>query len=151
MKVYRDSVVETVIGDTIAAQLLALRNKIGLSQTELAKLAKMAQPRIAVLENPDYDKYTVNTLKRLASALDVGLIIRFAPYGEVMDWVAGLSPEAINVPTFEEERKSADFSTRTIESEINLMAGEHPKAEGEGKFASASTETAPTISIQAVG
>lgn len=146
-KEYRDSVVETAIGDTIAAQLQALRNKNGLNQTQLAKKANMAQPRIAVLENPDYDNYTVNTLKRLASALDVGLIVRFAPYGEVMDWIVGFSPSAINVPTFNEERKTAQRPTMTMENEFYWEADNQPDAMSEAEFESHS-KTAPVISIR---
>lgn len=147
-KEYRDSVVETAIGDTIASQLQALRSKHGLNQTELAEKANMAQPRIAVLENPDYDKYTVNTLKRLASALDVGLIVRFAPYGEVMDWVMGFSPNAINVPTFDDERKISQSYTGTMENKFDLEGDDQSRTEGEAKFET-ETETVPTISIVA--
>lgn len=105
-KEYRDSLVGAAIGDTVAVQLKKLREKSGLHQSELAAKANMAQPRIAVLENPNYDKYTVNTLKRLASALDVGLIIRFAPFGEVDEWVTGFNPQSVNVPTYEEEARA---------------------------------------------
>ena len=124
-KEYRDALVEAAIGDTIAVQLQKLREKSGLKQSELASIANMAQPRIAVLENPGYDKYTVNTLKRLASALDVGLIIRFVPFGEVVDWVTQFSPKAIEIPSFEEEygamQSGAIYSMEYFSSAFDLQ------------------------------
>jgi transcriptional regulator with XRE-family HTH domain len=120
-KEYRDALVESAIGDTIAVQLKKLREKSGLHQSELAAKANMAQPRIAVLENPDYDKYTLNTLKRLASALDVGLIVRFAPFGEVDDWVTGFSPQSADVPTFKEEAVSLENGKPTTTFELTII------------------------------
>jgi len=149
-KEYRDSVVETAIGDTIATQLQALRNKNGLNQTQLAKKANMAQPRIAVLENPDYDKYTVNTLKRLASALDVGLIIRFAPYGEVMDWVSGFSPDSINIPTYEEELKLSQGGGGAAEAVIDVTMDIHPPVTLDKANIKSESETDSILLIQGI-
>ena len=148
-KEYRNAVVETAIGDTIASQLQALRKKNELNQAQLARKAGMAQPRIAVLENPDYDNYTVNTLKRLAASLDVGLIVRFAPYGEVMDWVMNFSEKSINVPTFEEELKASQYGGKSADAVIGVTMAKQPTAEGALNNESDS-ETDPNLSIQAV-
>lgn len=110
----------------------------------------MAQPRIAVLENPDYDNYTVNTLKRLAEALDVGLIVRFAPYGEVMDWVMNFSEKSINVPTFEEELKSSQDGGKSADTVIVVTMANQPIAKGESEDNKSDSNADADFLIQAV-
>jgi len=76
----------------------------------------MAQPRISVIEDPDYEDFSINTLKRLASAFDVALVVKFVTFGELVDWVASLSPEKIAVPSFEEEIKKHAEVEQNIQS-----------------------------------
>lgn len=72
----------------IAAQIRALREQRGLSQEALAQLAGMKQERISMLENLDYDAWTVKTLRKLAEAFDVHLKVAFVPFSEgIMDAV----------------------------------------------------------------
>jgi transcriptional regulator with XRE-family HTH domain len=44
----------------------------------------MKQNAIARLENPNYGEYSVRTLQRLAAAFDVALVVKFAPFSEVV-------------------------------------------------------------------
>ena len=81
------------------------------------------------LENPSYGKPTVSTLKRIAAAFDVALIVRFVPFGQLIDWATGtpfvdngLSPESLAVPSFSEE---ARVSLGSIPSNINVAAHTH--------------------------
>jgi hypothetical protein len=95
------------IKELIALQIRLLREKKGWTQTQLGEHAGgMLQPRIAALEDPDY-KGGVNrkTLERLAAAFDVALILRFAPFSELVDSVSNLSPQRLTPLSFDEESK----------------------------------------------
>ena len=113
----RTRFVDSNLGKHLAFQIRSMRDRENWSQEELARRVGMNQNAISRLENPFYGKPTLTTLKRLASVFDVGLIVRFAPFGELVDWVSGtprlntgLSIEALNVPSFEAETQSYDRS-----------------------------------------
>ena len=59
----------------------------------------MLQPRICAMEQAGYGDFTLNTLKKLASAFDVGLLVRFAAFGELVNWVDNFSPDTYSVPS----------------------------------------------------
>ena len=76
----------------------------------------MPQNAISRLESPDYGRPTLTTLRRLATALDVGLVVHFVPFSQLIDWVSGtprvdrgLSTGSLAVPSFEEEEKNGVF------------------------------------------
>jgi transcriptional regulator with XRE-family HTH domain len=105
-KDYRDGLVEARISTNIAAQVAKMRESRNWTQGELAQRTKMAQSRISLLENPDYEGITIATLKRLASAFDVALMVRFISYEDWLDWATNQSDD-LNVPSFSEEGPSA--------------------------------------------
>lgn len=109
-KKYRDAFVSSHIGTNIASQILALRIQRGWTQAELAEKTGMAQTRISVLENPDYEKFSINTLKRIASSFDVALIVKFVPFSELLNWAVDLPSSAFVIPSFEEEQKNLSIS-----------------------------------------
>lgn len=115
-KEYREGFVAEHIKTTIPFQLRAIRKKLGWTQRKLGKKAAMAPERITVLEDPNYAKFTLSTLLRLADALDVALIVRFAPFSELLDWAANLSSEVISVPDFDEEFKQKVVAKHTDQS-----------------------------------
>ena len=104
-KELRDIYVESAISDVISTQIFNLRKsrKRNWSQRDLAKKVKMAQPRIAVLEGADYENYTISTLKRLASAFDVALIVKFAPFSELIKFKENFSSHDLQISSFDEE------------------------------------------------
>ena len=61
------------------ATLIELRNRRGMSQSDLAKAVGTKQPSIARLESPSYGKTSLATLKKIAEALHAQLIVRFEP------------------------------------------------------------------------
>jgi transcriptional regulator with XRE-family HTH domain len=66
------------------------------------------QETICQWENPDYGRYTLKTLRELADAFDVALLVRFAPFSELVDWLIDLTPERLAPPSFEEEPPSLE-------------------------------------------
>jgi len=76
----------------------------------------MNQNAISRLESPGYGKPTITTLKRLAAAMDVGLMVHFVPFSQMIDWVSGtprldrgLSTASLAVPTFSMEEETGAF------------------------------------------
>ena len=102
-KEYRDIFVSEQINTGLAFQIKALREQRGWSQTELGQRAGMAQSRISVMEDANYSRFSLNTLKRLASAFDVGLVVRFAPYSELVTNFVSLSPVALEAQSFDKD------------------------------------------------
>jgi transcriptional regulator with XRE-family HTH domain len=109
------------VNKAITHQLRAIRDALDWSQEQLAKEAGMNQNAISRLESADYGRPTITTLKRLAAALDVSLIVRFAPFSEVVDWVSGtphvnegLTSDSLAVPIFTREEECGVFAARAL-------------------------------------
>ena len=63
----------------IARKIYELRMKAKLSQTELARKVGTTQSVISRLEDADYDGHSLGMLRRIASALEKRVEIRFLP------------------------------------------------------------------------
>jgi transcriptional regulator with XRE-family HTH domain len=100
----------------IAYQIRALRDRQGLSQEKLAAMVQMNQNAISRLESPTRGRPTITTLKRLAEAFGVALVVRFEPFSNLAKWASGtpsltqgLSAESLAVPNFQEEEEAGIF------------------------------------------
>lgn len=101
----REAFVSACVDQTIPFQIKALRlaDDRNWTQQELASRAGMKQERISLCENPNYGKFSLQTLKQLAATFDVALIVRLAPFSEVVEWELSLSPESLEVENFDKE------------------------------------------------
>lgn len=98
---YRDAFADAHVGNRIAMQLRAMRrSRNNLSQGELAQKLRMKQPRVSVMENPDYQNYSIKTLKRIATYYDVILDVRFISFQKFFDEVFSQSSEDLAPPSF---------------------------------------------------
>jgi transcriptional regulator with XRE-family HTH domain len=104
-KEYRDAFVTEHINTGIPFQIRALREQKQRkwTQKDLGNRIGMAQETISRIEDPNYGKLTIKTLKRLASAFDVALMVRFVPFSELVKWELYLTPDSLEVLSFEEE------------------------------------------------
>ncbi len=102
-KEYRDAFVVEHIDTGIPFQVRTLReqDERRWTQKELGDRAGMAQESISRIEDPNYGKLTLNTLKRLASAFDIGLMVRFVPLSELVEWELNLSTESLKALSFD--------------------------------------------------
>jgi ribosome-binding protein aMBF1 (putative translation factor) len=98
----RDAFVSASVDQTIPFQIRAMRldENRNWTQEELASRSRMSQERISTCENPNYGRFSFQTLKRLASAFDVALVVRFVPFSELVEWEENLSPESLEVRSF---------------------------------------------------
>ncbi|NUQ36035.1 MAG: XRE family transcriptional regulator [Planctomycetaceae bacterium] len=68
----------------IARQLIDLRKRRGLTQKELAEIAKTGQPAISRAERADYSNWSFNTLRSLADAMDARIRVLIEPAEDIL-------------------------------------------------------------------
>ena len=104
---YRKAFVASQINVGIPFQLRALFDGSEMeTQGELADKAGMKQPRISAMLKPGGANFTLETLKRLAAAFDVGLMVKFVPFSELARWSEEFDPDSFHVPSFNEEMET---------------------------------------------
>jgi transcriptional regulator with XRE-family HTH domain len=102
-KDYRHGLIDAQIEIDLPFQIRALRKQRDLTQPQLADLAGMKQSRISKMEKVGGARFTLETLRRLAKALDVAVLVRFAPFGELVKWSNEFDPDSFAVPNFDAE------------------------------------------------
>jgi transcriptional regulator with XRE-family HTH domain len=101
-KKYRDAYVAAEVTTGIAYQIRALREQRGWTQWDLGNQLKKGQNAVSRLEDPDYGRLTVKTLTELASAYDVGLLVKFVPFSKFLTETA-TTPSQLEAIGFEKE------------------------------------------------
>ena len=102
---FRKQFIDAHVDEGVAFQIRSLRtNKKKQTQPEFAQELGVQQSLISSWENPNYGKYSLNTLKKLAKAFDVGLLVRFVPFSALIDWTVNLTSDVIAPPSFNEEQ-----------------------------------------------
>lgn len=112
-KEYRDAFVEASIKIGVPAQIRVLRKQREWSEEKLADEAKMKQPAISRLEDPTRGSVNLKTLLRIAAAFNVGLIVRFVPFGEMAKQKLKLSLESLVVVSFNKDPYFQTIETKT--------------------------------------
>jgi|SRR6185437_1401373 len=119
---YRRQFVSAQVRRTVASQIRALREDElrKWTQGELGLRAGMKPNAISRLENPAYGDFTINTLLRLANAFDVGLIVRFAAFSDLVDWNQSVIPTFFVPPSFGQDLRlsSAKLTIKKIEQKF---------------------------------
>jgi transcriptional regulator with XRE-family HTH domain len=117
-----------------------------MSQAELARDSGMTQNNLSRLESPDYGKQTISSLKRIADALDVALVVRFVPFSRYINWLSGtpqvdegLNQSALAVPSFGKEEAAGLVEAIPQEKPMqegvfNMFVDVRPYAEMIGTF-----------------
>lgn len=99
-KAERDAFTEMTLKLWLPSQIRDLRIARGWTQQELAERAGLTQVTISKLETSTQGYPTMQTLKRIASALDVALVARFASFSEI----AREGEPSPVVPSFNDEQ-----------------------------------------------
>ncbi len=112
----RAKFVESHVSKGIAFQIQALRDQKQWSQQELAAHLESNQNAVYRLENPNYGKQTITTLRKVAATFDVALVVRFVPFSQLVDWVSGtprvdpgLTADTLDIPDFQTELEAGTF------------------------------------------
>lgn len=94
---------EDFLDSSIAFQIKALRQQHDWTQQDLADRAEMKQSRISAMEQVDYSRWSLKTLRRLAEAFDLALVVRFESFGALLDDIVGLSRKSLERPSFDDD------------------------------------------------
>ena len=114
-KAYRDAYVLEHIKNGIAFQIRTLREDREWTQGKLGEMAGKPRNVISRLEDPNYGKFTLATLRELASAFECGLLIKFVPFSRLIKEYEDVSPAALSA------RSVAD---KTVIAALNAWAAE---------------------------
>lgn len=108
---FRREFVSDYVQEMLSAQIQALREHRNWTQEELGTAAEgMKQAQVSRLENPDYSGGTIKSLKRLANAFDLGLVVRFVRFSEFLDEITTQSPMRLVPPNYSEEQQQMSFA-----------------------------------------
>jgi transcriptional regulator with XRE-family HTH domain len=106
-KSYRDGYLQSHVRGGIAYQIQALRDQLGLTQTDFAARVGKPQSVISRLENTEYGKVTVQTLLDIACSLDVALLVLFVSYPEFLERTQDMTAAGLQVPTIHQSVRAA--------------------------------------------
>jgi transcriptional regulator with XRE-family HTH domain len=109
-KEYRAAYAESFLDTYIATQLRVLREERELTQEALAGVAEMKQSRISTMEDANYSGWSIKTLKRLAKAFDLALIVKFESFGGLLAEMDRFNRANLSRPSFKDDpsfKKSA--------------------------------------------
>jgi transcriptional regulator with XRE-family HTH domain len=104
---YRANYIRAKLDVLVPSQLRALRLKRDLTQPILADQAGMKQSRISAMETPGRTNFNLETLVRMAATLNVGLMVKFVPFSEMLKWENNYSQDVFDVTPLE---KDSDFT-----------------------------------------
>lgn len=100
---YRGSYAESFLDTSIATQIRVIREQRGWTQAQLAEAAGMLQSRISALENANYSKWSIGTLKRLARAFDVPLNVAFGTFGSLLADINAFGRKSLERASFDDD------------------------------------------------
>ena len=80
----RDAYVDAQHTIGLSFQVWKLRQARGWTREQLAERSGIPKERIVHIEEPGRDPLTIQTLKKLASAFDVGLLVQFVPFSQLV-------------------------------------------------------------------
>lgn len=106
-----------------------MRDAQKMTQADLARESGMTPNNLSRLESPDYGKQTISSLKRIADALDVAIVVRFVPFSQYIDWLSGtprfdegLNPNTLAVPSFKEETEAGLIEESQFQKQLTQIA-----------------------------
>ncbi|HEV2422607.1 MAG TPA: helix-turn-helix transcriptional regulator [Candidatus Acidoferrales bacterium] len=92
---FRASYIRAKLDVLIPSQIRALRLRQDKTQSGLAQLADMKQARISAMETGQVN-FNLETLVRVAASLNVGLMVKFIPFSEMLGWENDYSQDIFN-------------------------------------------------------
>jgi transcriptional regulator with XRE-family HTH domain len=123
-KEHREAFVASQINVGLPFQIRALRKQRKLNQKQLAELAGMLQPRISAMEQPGGGQVNLETLKRLAAAFDVALLVKFVPFSELVRFSDDFSPDDFAIASFPAEIDQLEQVSRAERPRLQVVAND---------------------------
>ncbi len=116
-KEYREGYVEGQFDIEIPFQIRALRRARGWTQEDLAKYSGIPESQIAELEDPNCGPPSVQILHKLCAAFDVGLLVQFVSFSELVRRESEFDPETFNAVSFSDD--NIDTEPQTISTMVS--------------------------------
>lgn len=124
---YRDIFFADVVNGFIASQIKTNREMRGWSQKELGERAgMMKQSRVSVLEDVNYESWSLRTLRRIAKAFGLVLSVRFVSVGTALREYASFSSDRLYQPSIEEEEAVRLTGAATMDATLSPLCGISP-------------------------
>jgi transcriptional regulator with XRE-family HTH domain len=142
-KDYRHDFNDESINVGLAHQIRLLQQAHGWSQKQLGEEVGMAQETISQLENPNYGRYSLSTLRRLSRAFGVALIVRFAPFSELVDWSVNLSRDRLTPPRFEHDKGLEYELAEADDRSPNVPSPDRPTRDAPQTLSASGVATEP--------
>jgi len=92
---YSEGYTESFLNSYIATQIKVIREQRGMKQADLAREVGTTQTAISRIENVNYSSWSIKTLKKLARAFRIRLMVSFETYGTLPDEVRRFSQESL--------------------------------------------------------
>lgn len=116
-KEYRDAFVRQLVTQGVGLQIREVRKSLNLNQSALSKkIGNSGQPEISRWEKGEVVP-SLTTLLKLASAFDVGLVVTFVPFSEIVDFAESRTTEKNRPVTLAKDaalRLMASLHTQSI-------------------------------------
>jgi len=126
-KEYREALAIEHVNTTLAIQIRMMRENHQWKQSDLAARLSKHQETVSQWENPDYGRHSMTTLKALAVAFDVALLVKFIPFSELVQDMVNLSETRLSPPSFGEEQYHVLTSvTSNLMEDINVIDANNP-------------------------
>jgi transcriptional regulator with XRE-family HTH domain len=90
-------------------------------QRDLAREADMQQSRISMFETPGAANMTLETIAKIAAGLRVGVVLKFVPFHEMLDWENAFSPDTFGVVRLPQDDAFLHPVVTPINEQINPM------------------------------
>ena len=126
---YRHSYVDTFVDSYLATQIKALREQRHFTQQALAERAGMKQSQISRLEDVDNSSWQIRTLKKLAKAFDLVLVVRFESFGNVLPEIENFGRSALERPSFAQDGIFLSADSEVHQADLLQLVGPHPRVE----------------------
>ena len=147
-KTYRNGYTEAQLSIEVPFQIRALRKTRGWTQAQLAERCGILQARISHIEQPGRDPLSLRTLYRLASAFDVGLLVQFVSFSELVRREASFNPETFRVVSFDDDHfEKTVRTTRSFEKTFRVFTSEEGHLRKAASVTKSATEAPSSATI----
>ncbi|MGO9769680.1 MAG: helix-turn-helix domain-containing protein [Roseiarcus sp.] len=117
-KAYRDSYVASFTRQFLSRQMREFRGK--MSQKEFGEKIDKQQTIVSRLEDPNYGKWTLQTLFDVASKLDITVLVRFVDFPSFLRDTIDRSRSTICPEPYDQQK--VDDLARAVETESHSQA-----------------------------
>src|SRR5712692_9519168 len=100
---YSEGYAESFLNSYIATQIKVIREQRRMKQADLAREMDTTQTAISRIENVNYSAWNIKTIKKLARAFRVRLMVSFETYRTLPNEVMNFGREALQRPAREED------------------------------------------------